>query len=576
VIVPAAVIVLALSIGGYFYSHRRPKLTDKDTIVLADFANSTGDAIFDDTLKTALTVSLQQSPFLSVLPDGTVAKTLQQMTRPASTKLTPEVTRELCQRVGSKAYIAGSIGNLGSEFVVGLKAVNCRNGDTLAQGQVTAASKEKVLDALGEAASKLRGQLGEPLATVQKFDLPLAQVTTSSLDALKEYSLAAKIDDEKGIVAALPYYQRAIQLDPNFAMAYRSMGGIYLSLGESSRASEYLSKAFQSREYATQQEKLTVTANYYQFVIRELDKAIQTFEEQMETYPREPIAYGDLSLAFAGKGQYEKAAEVARQGILNTPEYVGNYLNVAAYDISLQRFDEARQVIHEAQARKLEDYGLHYHLYRLAFLESDPAAMAEQQQWFVGKPDYENIGLALESATEAYEGHVSKSHELTKRAVDSALRANQKESGASYLTDAALQQAAYGNAAEARQSAAEALKLDTTSQGVEVEAALAFAMVGDTARTVSLAQGLGEHFPLDTLMQSLWLPAIQGQLALDRNNPAVALNALQAASPIELGNTMYGGCLYHVYVRGEAYLAAGQGMPPPPSFRKYSTTTGSS
>ena len=575
VIVSAAVIVLALSIGSYFYSHRKPKLTDKDTIVLADFTNSTGDAIFDDTMKTALSVSLQQSPFLSVLPDSKVARTLQQMTRPTSAKLTPDVTRELCQRAGSKAYIAGSLGSLGSEFVVGLKAVNCESGDILAQEQVTAASKEKVLNALGEAASKLRGELGEPLATVQKFDLPLAHVTTSSLDALKDYSLGLKIYDQKGIVAALPYYQRAIRLDPNFAMAYRSMGGVYLDLGESGRAREYVTKAFQSREHATQQEKLTVTANYYQYVTGELDKAIQTFQEQMATYPREPIAYGDLSVAFQGKGQYEKAVEVARQGMLEAPESMGSYENLATCYVSLQRLDEARQVIHEAQARKFEGFGLHYHLYRIAFLESDPATMAEQQQWFVGKPEYENTGLALESATKAYEGHVSKSHELMKRAVDSALRANQKENGAGYLTDAALQQAAYGNPAEARQSAAEALKLDTASQGVEVEAALAFAMAGDTARAESLAQGLGEHFPLDTQMQSLWLPAIRGQLALDRNNPAVALNALQAASPIELGNTIYGStCLYHVYVRGEAYLAAGQGSAASAEFQKILNHTG--
>ena len=242
---------------------RLTQLTDKDTIVLADFTNTTGDAVFDDTLKTALSVSLRQSPFLNVLPDSEVAKTLQLMTRPASTKLTPEVARELCQRAGSKAYLAGSIGSLGSEYVLGLKAVNCQSGDTLAEEQVTAASKEKVLDALGEAASKLRGELGESLATVQKFDVPLEQATTSSLEALKAYSLGQKAHNEKGSAAALPYHQRAIELDPNFAMGYSAVGGDYFNLGEADRASEYYTKAFQLREHASEREKLAITANYY-------------------------------------------------------------------------------------------------------------------------------------------------------------------------------------------------------------------------------------------------------------------------------------------------------------------------
>src|ERR1017187_10095591 len=572
VLVPAAVLLVVVALAGAFYFRSRQTtvgLTDKDTIVLTDFANSTGDAVFDDTLKTALRVSLRQSPFLNVLSDSQVAKTLQQMTRRADTKLTPEVARELCQRAGSKAYVAGTVGSLGSEYVLGLKAVNCQNGDTLAQEQLTAASKEKVLDALGGAASKLRTELGESLATVQKFDVPLAEATTSSLEALKEYSLGGQVEDEKGPAAALPYDQRAIELDPNFAMAYVAMGNDYWILGELGRASEYYTKAFQLREHASEREKLMIIADYYSGVTGELGKAAQTYEEEIQNYPRDYRAYLDLGTVYASQGQYEKAKEITRLGVRFAPDFVYLYENLANQALVLQRFDEARQIIHEGQARKLDDFGFHNTLYALAFLGSDSAAMAEQQQWFAGKPDYENIGLALESATEAYEGHVSTSHELTKRSVDSAMRADQKESGASYLTDAALQQAAYGNAAEARQSAAEALKLDTTSQGVEVDAALAFAMVGDTVRAQSLAQDLGKRFPLDMQMQSLWLPAIQAQLALDRNNPAVALNALQAASPIELGNTLYGGtCLYHVYVRGEAYLAAGQGSAAAAEFQK--------
>jgi serine/threonine protein kinase/Tfp pilus assembly protein PilF len=564
------VVFVALGVGAWLYFARKAQaLTDKDTIVLSDFTNTTGDAIFDDTLKTALNVSLRQSPFLNVLSDSEVAKTLQQMTRPADTKLTPGVARELCQRAGSKAYLAGTIGSLGSEYVLGLKAVNCRSGDTLAEEQVTAASKEKVLDTLGQAASKLRGELGESLATVQKLDVPLSEATTSSLEALRAYSLGTKATIEKGPAAALSYDQRAIELDPNFAMGYWAVGVDYGSLGETGRASEYFTKAFQLREHASEREKLSIAAIYYQIVTGELDKAAQTNQEFIENYPRRAGGYGSLGAVYGEQGQYEKAAEITRQAVRLAPDG-NNYGNLANYALALQRFGETRQVIHEAQARKADDLVLRNALYALAFLGADSAAMAEQQQWFAGKPE-ENIGLALASDTETYAGHVSKARELTKRAVGFAVRADSKENGAVWQANAALQQAAYDNPVEARQSAAEALKLAPASQGVGVESALALAMAGDTARAESLAQDLGKRYPLDTQMQSLWLPAIQAQLALNKKNPTAALNALQAASPIELGQIAFVtniSCLYHVYLRGQAYLAAGQGSAAAAEFQK--------
>jgi eukaryotic-like serine/threonine-protein kinase len=574
ILVPAAVILVAAAIAGAFYFRSRQtthRLTEKDTIVLADFANSTGDAVFDDTLKQALSVALNQSPFLNVLSENKVAATLQQMSRPTGTKLTPEVARELCQRAGSKAYIAGSIANLGSQYVLGLKAANCQSGDPLAEEQVTAAAKEKVLDALGEAAAKLRSKLGESLVTVQKFDVPLEQATTSSLDALKAYSLGEKVAREKDTAAVLPYHQRAIQLDPNFAMGYLAVGGDYYSLGEIGRASEYFTKAFQLREHASEQEKLAITANYYQNVTGEQDKAVQTYQEEIENYPQRAAAYGNLGTVYTEQGRYEKAAEITRQAVRLAPDNVASYDNLANYALAVQRFDEARQIIREAQARKMDDVPMHIALYALAFLGADSAAMAEQQRWIAGKPEYENLGLALASDTEAYGGHLGKARELTKRAVDSAIRADSKENGAIWQAIAAQREAAYGNPADARQSAAEALKLAPASQGVESEAALAFAMAGDTARAESLAQDLGKRSPLDTQMQSVWLPAIQAQLALGRKNPASALNALQAATPIELGQIAFVAnlsCLYPVYVRGEAYLVAGQGNAAAAEFQK--------
>jgi len=568
---PVLTVVLLMAGGLYYRSHQQGKrLTKKDTIVITDFANSTGDTVFDDALKTALSVSLRQSPFLNMLSDSEVAKTLQLMTRPADTKLTSEVARELCQRTGSKAYIAGSIASLGSEYVLGLKAVNCQSGDTLAQEQVTAASKEKVLVALGEAASKLRGELGESLATVQRFDVPLHQATTSSLEALKAFSLGQKTNNEKGDAAALPYFQRAIELDPNFALGYTAAGADYSNLGQLERANEYYRKAFQLRERASEREKRAITADYYLNVTGELDKAAQTYQEEIESYPRSSVPYGNLGVVLALQGQYEKATDATRQLIRLAPDQVSSYVNLADYSLALQRFDETEQIIHE-QSPKLDDFAFHDALYALAFLAADSPAMAEQQQWFASKPEAENYGLSLASDTEAYVGHLSKARELTTRAVDSAIRADSKETGAIFQDNAALREVAYGNPAEAGRLAAQALKLAPASQGVEIEAALAFAMAGDTTRADSLARDLGKRFPLDTQMQSLWLPAIRTQLALDRKDPASAVNIPQAASPLELGQIVFVNnlsCLYPVYVHGEAYLAAGQGRAAAAEFQK--------
>jgi eukaryotic-like serine/threonine-protein kinase len=569
--VPVVLISLFVAGGFYYRSHQQSKrLTDKDTIVLADFANSTGDAVFDDTLNTALRVALSQSPFLNVLSDNKVATTLKLMTRPPDTKLTPDVARELCQRAESKVYIAGAIASLGTDYVLGLKAVNCQNGDVLAQEQSTAAAKEKVLDVLGEAASKLRGELGESLATVQKFDVPLAEATTSSLDALKAYSLGEKTYRESTTSAALPYHQRAIELDPNFAMGYLAVGDDYSSLAEVGRADEYFTKAFHLREHASEREKLHITANYYAVVTGELDKAAQTFQEEIRTYPRWSWAHLELGNVYALQGKYEKAREAFSQSLRLDPDDAAPYGGLANALLTLQRFDEARQIVQQAQARKLDNLPLRNALYALAFLRTDSQAMAEQQQWFKGKPE-ENGGFSLGSDTEAYAGHLRRARELTKQSVDSATRADSKETGAIWQEIAAQREAAFGNPVEAKQQAAEGLKLYPGSQGVEVEAALAFAMAGDAAKAESLAKDLNKRYPLDTQVQSLWLPAIKAQLTLNRKNPTSTLTALQAASPIELGQIQFVNnisCLYHVYVRGEAYLAAAQGTAAAAEFQK--------
>jgi tetratricopeptide (TPR) repeat protein len=574
VLVPAAVILIAVVIAGAFYFRSRStkpatKLTEKDTIVLADFTNETGDPVFDDTLKTALSVSLNQSPFLNVLSDSNVAKTLKLMTRPRDTKLTPDIARELCQRAGSKAYIAGSIASLGSQYVLGLKVVNCQSGDALAQEQATAASKEKVLDTLGETASKLRGELGESLATVQKLDVPLSEATTSSLEALQVFSLGRKAEREKGPAAGLPYRQRAIELDPNFATGYDAIAEDYGSLGEPGRARDYFTKAFELREHASEREKLEIEIDYYGNVTGELEKALQAQQALIANYPR--VGGVGLGTLYNEEGQYERAEEAYRDAVQKMPDYSNPYWGLANVLLALQKFAEAQRMIEQAHARKLDNVGLREALYAIAFNRGDSTLMEEEQQWFKGKPE-ENMGFSVASDTEAYAGHLSKARELMKQSVDSAIRADSKETGAISLEDSALREAAFGNLSDAKQAAADGMKLYPTSQGVEVEATLAYAIAGDTARAESLAQDLNKRYPLDTQMQSLWLPAIQAQLALDKKNPASALTALQATvPPIELGQILFVNnisCLYPTYIRGEAYMAAGQGTQAAAEFQK--------
>ncbi|HMK20898.1 MAG TPA: tetratricopeptide repeat protein [Terriglobales bacterium] len=406
------------------------------------------------------------------------------------------------------------------------------------------------------------------------FDIPLERATTPSLEALKAYSLGQKAAREKGAAESLPYVQRAIELDPNFAMAYAAIGIHYNNLAEPARAGEYLAKAFALRENASERERLKITASYYSSVTGELDKAAQAYQEMITNYPRDIAAHNNQGIVFAEQGQYEKALQVTNHGIHLAPDQVTLGENLTEYLLAVQRFDEARQIINDTQPRKPDNYIFPAALYALAFLASDSAAMAEQEQWFAGKPEYENFGLALASDTEAFVGHMDKSRKLTKRAVDSAIRADTRETGAIRQAIAAQREAAYGIAAKARPLAVEALKLGPASQGAEVEAALAFALAGDTVGAARVAQDLGKRFPLDTQVQSLWLPAIQAQLALKQNNPALALKRLQVAlPPIEFGVSEFaanasGSCLYPTYLRGEAYLAAGQGRAAAGEFQK--------
>ena len=568
----AGILVVACIGGAYLYrAHQQARhLTEKDSIVLADFSNSTGDAVFDDTLKTALNISLRQSPFLNVVSDSNAVKTLKLMARPPDTKLTPDVAREVCQRTNSKAYVNGAIGSLGSKYVLELQAVNCKSGDTLFEDQVTAESKEKVLNALGGVAAKLRRELGESLATVQRFDIPLGEATTQSLEALKALALARKIALEKGNTESIPYYQRAIDLDPNFAYAYYGLGLMYNNAGEPGRADENLTKAFQLREHSSEREKLEIASAYYLYVTGELDKAAATLQDWIENYPKDARVYANLSAVFADEGQYQKALDANRQAQPLAPDQWGIYVNLAGEFLALQRFDDVRQVIAEWKARKQSDALFADVRYALAFISSDPAAIAEAQKSIIAKQDHLHYALAAD--TEGYFGHLGRARELMKRSIEAAVQTDNKESGAIWQAVAAQREAAYGNIAEGARRAEEAVKLAPGSRAMASETALAFALAGNTARAESMAQELDKRFPLDTQMHSIWLPAIQAQVALERKNPKLALNLLQAASsPNELGTADFItniSCVYPAYVRGEAYLATGDGHAAAAEFQK--------
>ena len=563
ILVPAIVVVVAALVAGglYFRSRHAAPLTEKDTIVLADFANTTGDSVFDGTLKQALAVGLGQSPFLNILSEDKVRQTLREMTRSPNERLTQDLAREVCQRAGSKAYLAGSIAALGTQYVIGLEALNCASGDVLARAQVTAAGKEQVLPALGQAASKLRNEVGESLSSVQKFDVPLAQATTNSLEALKAFTLGAKTQHEKGDAEAMPIYKRAIELDPNFAWAYDALGISYGNLNQPSVAAEYLKKAFDLRDRVTEREKFHITALYYTIATGELEKANQTYELWRRAYPRDDVPPGNLGSNYMVLGQYEKAAAETREALRLEPNQVVEYANLGDIYLALNRFDEAKATTEEALGRKLEGIPLRLNLYALAFFQGNAAAMKQQMDWAIGKPGAEDWMLSVESDTEAWSGRLGKARELSRQAVESARRSDEKEPAALWQANAAIREALFGNADVGRQNAAAAAALAPGSRDAEAQAALAYALAGDAAHAQSLADDLAKRFPQDTVVQSVWLPTIHAQIESGRKNAGRGIELLQAAAPYELGmlsGSATNSCLYPVYVRAEAYLSTQQ------------------
>jgi DNA-binding winged helix-turn-helix (wHTH) protein/tetratricopeptide (TPR) repeat protein len=559
--------VAILAVGVIFNFHRSPKLTERDTVVLADFNNATGDPEFDDALRQALAADLGQSPFLNVLSDKKTDETMRMMGLPANQRATVGVGRELCLRTGSKAVLGGAISSLGRHYLVDVSAVACGSGDTLANEQVEAASKEDVLKALSRATSSLRTQLGESLPSVQKFDAPV-EATTTSLDALKSYSMGLKILEGQGEVPSIPFFKRAIDLDPNFAMAYAGLAGRYGNLNQVSLALKYATKAYELRDRVTERERLLISARYFRLT-GALEEQAQIFALWMADYPRDSSPHGSLGGNYVFMGQYEKALAEWQEALRLEPDTVAIYENLGEIYLALNRLDEAKATFDQALARKLDSGGLRWMMYYLAFLRGNSAQMEEQVLWSAGKPGDEDALLSAQSDTEAFYGRLSKARDFTSRAVGSAIRSDNKETAALWQVSAALRETEFGETAVAKRDVMEALAL-SPGRNVRVFAALALARIGETARAEKLVQELEKSDSSNTVLSLYRLPAVNAAIGLNRGNSSQALVLLEAAAPYELGQPSPSplGTLYPVYLRGQAYLLAHNGAAAAAEFQK--------
>jgi len=524
--------------------------------------------VFDDTLKQALAIQLEQSPFLNVLSGEKVSATLKLMNQGVHDRLTQDVAREVCVRTSSKAMLAGSIAAIGSHYLIGLKAVNCQTGDTLGSAEEEASNRDDVLKSLGAAGNQLRQKLGESLASVQKFGRPLDQVTTSSLEALKAYSQGVHAQYANESDAAFPYFKRAVQLDPNFARAYASLGTYYSAHSEASLAIENYSKAFELRDRVSERERYYIEATYYAYVTGEQEKSEQTYLQWTQAYPNDDTAHNNLGVVYTTLGEYEKAADQERESNRLAPNVV-TYGNLIGVYLALNRLDEARQAFDRAIEEKLDGPGLRLQRYYLAFVQGDSAAMQEQVRWAAGKAGIEDTLLSTQSDTEAYYGQLSKARDTTRRAAESAKRSGAPEAAAIWLANGALREAEFGNGAKARDYISEALALKS-GRDVELFSAIAFARSGDTARSQALVDKLSRDFPLDTMYQRYWLPTIQASQELDRGNAQRAIDLLSVNANFDFSGPpqFQTEPIYPAFIRGEAYLKLGDGEKAAQEFRK--------
>jgi eukaryotic-like serine/threonine-protein kinase len=567
----AALIAVAIVGGLYWRAHRPLKLTDKDTIVLADFTNTTGDSVFDGTLRQGLAAKLQQSPFLKLLSDESIAQTLVLMARPKDSLLVPDLAREVCQRTDSTAIIDGSISRLGSQYVLGLKAVNCRTGDPLAQEEETANGKEQVLAALGTAGTNLREKLGESRTSVQKYDVPMDRVTTSSLDALKAYSLGVSKYNLEGDAASIPFLKRAVELDPQFASAYWKLAVANYDIGELEAARDYSTKAYELRDLVSERERYVITAQYYQLVTGDIDNAIQTLEVYSREYFREASAHSDLGYLLGTEGQLKRSEEELREAIRLGPVSAVDYGNLVFALRGLNRLDEARATCRQAQTRNLQGPWMLSDCYGLAFLDGDPAGMQEIVTSAIGKVGIEDLLLSNASDTDAFYGRRTKARELSRRAIESALRDNRKEAAAIWQLNSAMREAEFGDSEEARREVAASFGM-SHSRDVQMLGGLVLARTGETTRSQGLLDEVAKRFPMNTAINRYWVPTARASLVL-RRDETQAIELLRVTVPYELAypdpTLQTGVLLYPAYVRGEAYLSGGRGKEAGAEFQKY-------
>jgi serine/threonine protein kinase/predicted Zn-dependent protease len=560
---------VAAAVAFLYLRHPHRLLTERDSIVLADFENHTGDPVFDYALKQALAVDLGQSPFLNVVSEHKVISTLRLMGRSPADHLTEEFARDLCQRVGCKAFLAGSITSLGTQYVIGLKAVDCSTSDTLAQEQETAANKESVLKALDKETADLRGKLGETLASIRRFDTPVDDATTPSLEALKAFSLGLKTDNERGTAEAIPLFKSAIELDPNFAAAYSSLAVSYANLGQASLAAENATKAYDLRGRVSEREKYAIESFYYDATTGQLEKAEQTYQQWILSYPRDFVPHSNLGNTYILMGQWDKALPEGLEAVRLEPRVAAGYSNLGQIYIALNLLDEASATFQQALKQKLDAGYLRLWMYYLALLRNDRADMEQQVAWGTGKPGDEDPLLSAQSDTEAYYGRLIKAREFSSRAVNSAKHADAKETAALWEANAALREAEFGNSALARNDVATALAL-APGRDVEVLSALAYARAGNILPSQELVDKLNKEFPTNTLVQIYWLPVIRAAIELDRKDSSQAIELLQTPMSYDLAEPtpLQLGPMYPAYLRGEAYRQEHRGKEAASEFQK--------
>ena len=559
----AVIVVLGVAAGTFFYLHRERQLTEKDSILLSDFVNTTGDPVFDGTLKQALAVQLEQSPFLNIFPEERVRDTLRYMGRSADERLTPDVARQICQRESIKAVMNGSISSIGSQYVVGVDAINCQTGDTLAREQVEVEKKEQVLGAVGKAASRLRGKLGESLASIKKFDAPVEEATTSSLEALKAFSLGEAERSKGSELTAMPFYKHAVELDPNFGVAYARLGQSYANSGQSELAAENTKLAFERRERASELEKLYISTHYYDNVTGELDKSIEAYQLWKRTYPRDSIPTNNLGVAYSSMGKFDQGLEEAQETMRLDPNSAFSYGVLGGAYLGLNRLAEARAVRQKEIARNLGSTNSHRDLYMLDFLEGDTAGMQREAEWAKGKPD-EFFMLETVAEAAAFSGQLRKSREAYHQAIESAQRGKFEEGAAGIAARQGMTEAMFSNSLKAREAAQAAVAVNR-SRFTLIFAGMAQSMAGDVRQATGTADELSKRFPTDAFVNSVWVPSIRGEIEINRGNPGKAIELLQAASPYEFG---FFPRMLPTYVRGQAYLRARQGKEAAAEFQK--------